>query len=224
MNTNPGFYRFNGEQLSYAASSVYAPNYTLLAEDHEGIEFPIDGWFWFNSLSEAEAYFGINGATNVKWLEFGAALAVDPAINQFVATIAQAAPVLHLMIGVGLGQAAQGDVRTFLEAWKMGLSSNIISADLQQHLIAIASGYDLPQKFIDGLSAPDSANASASGRPENPQRFDRWTDSDGNEWVYDQPRTANGTYAQDNPETEVIESALKWVPATQNLLLPSVES
>jgi hypothetical protein len=62
--------------------------------------------------------------------------------------------VLHLMIGVGLGQAAQGDVRTFLEAWGLGLAAEMIPADLQQHLISMASGYDLPQRFIDGLNAP----------------------------------------------------------------------
>ena len=151
MTMNPGFYKFTGDFLSYASTGIYAPNYTLLAEDHATITYPVNGWFWFNSQSEAESYFGINGATAGKWLEFGAALAADPAINQFVATIAQAAPVLHLMIGVGLGQAAQGDVRTFLEAWGLGLAAEMIPADLQQHLITMASGYDLPQRFIDGL-------------------------------------------------------------------------
>jgi hypothetical protein len=151
MTINPGFYRFDNELLSYAATSVYAPNYTLLAENHVTIAFPVNGWFWFNSQSEAESYFGINGTTAARWLEFGAVLAADPAINQFVAAIAQAAPVLHLMIGVGLGQAAQGDVRTFLEAWELGLAAEMIPADLRQYLISMASGYDLPQRFIDGL-------------------------------------------------------------------------
>jgi hypothetical protein len=152
--TTSGFYKFTGDLLSYASTGIYAPNYTLLAEDYATITYPVNGWFWFNSQSEAESYFGINGATAGKWLEFGAALAADPAINQFVATIAQAAPVLHLMIGVGLGQAAKGDVRTFLEAWGLGLAAEMIPADLQQHLVAMASGYDLPQRFIDGLNPP----------------------------------------------------------------------
>jgi hypothetical protein len=30
----------------------------------------------------------------------------------------------------------------------------MIPADLQQHLVAMASGYDLPQRFIDGLNPP----------------------------------------------------------------------
>ena len=33
----------------------------------------------------------------------------------------------------------------------------MIPADLQQYLISMASGYDLPQRFIDGL------------QPQNPQ-------------------------------------------------------
>jgi hypothetical protein len=151
MTMNPGFYKFDGELLSYAATSVYAPNYTLLAENHVTIAFPINGWFWFNSQSEAESYFGINGTTAGRWLEFGAALAADATINQFVAAIAQSAPVLHLMIGVGLGQASQGDARTFLEAWGLGMSAQMIPVNLQQYLISMASGYDLPQRFIDGL-------------------------------------------------------------------------
>lgn len=152
-STDSGFYKFTGDFLSYASSGIFAPNYTLLAEDHATIAYPVSGWFWFNSQADAESYFGINGATAGKWLEFGAALAADPSVNQFVAAIAATAPVLHLMIGVGLGQAAQGDVRTFLEAWKLGLATERIPADLQQHLIDMASSYDLPQRFIDGLSS-----------------------------------------------------------------------
>jgi hypothetical protein len=154
---NPGFYKFTGDFLSYASTGIYAPNFTLRAEDRSSATYPVDGWFWFDSKAEAEAYFGINGAAAGRWLEFGAALAADAAINQFVAAVAQSAPVLHLMIGVGLGQASQGDARTFLEAWGLGMAAQMIPANLQAYLITLASGYDLPQQFIDGL------------QPQNPQ-------------------------------------------------------
>lgn len=49
--------------------------------------------------------------------------------------------------------------------------------------------------------------------PDAPERFDTFTAPDGSEWVYDQPRAEDGTYATDDPATEVVESALQWLPA-----------
>jgi hypothetical protein len=150
MTMNPGFYKFDGERLSYASTSVYAPNYTLLADDRDSVTFPFNGWMWFDTLSEAEVYFGINGNSG-DWIEFGTALAFNEAFNDFIREAAQTAPILERMITVGLGQAAQGDFRTFLRAWSLGVSAEIIPPDLQQHLIGLASQYQLPPRFIDGL-------------------------------------------------------------------------
>ena len=105
--------------------------------------------------------------------------------------ISQPALVMYPIIGLGLGLAAE-----------------IIPADLRQHLISMTSGYDLPQHFINGLTVEEASIE----RPENPQRFDRWTDPDGVTWVWDQPRAADGTYGQDDPATEPVESALQWLP------------
>jgi hypothetical protein len=160
MTINPGFYKFDNELLSYAATSVYAPNYTLLAENHVTIAFPINGWFWFNSQSEAESYFGINGTTAARWLEFGAALAQDPAMNMFFRELDEQATILYGMLTVGMGQASEGKPRTFLAAWSLAMARGLIPADLQQHLISMASGYDLPQRFIDGLQ-PQSPQPDA---------------------------------------------------------------
>lgn len=151
--TTAGFYKFTDELLRYAPSGVYAPNYTLLAEDRATVTFPVDGWLWFNSQAEAESYYGINGAFAGNWLGFGAALAADVSVNQFVASLSQNMPVLHLMIGIGLGQASQGDARTFLEAWSLGVRAGAISSEMQQHVIELAAGYQLPQGFLDGLQS-----------------------------------------------------------------------
>lgn len=48
--------------------------------------------------------------------------------------------------------------------------------------------------------------------PPNPVRFERFTGLDGSEWIYDQPRNADGTYMSDDPETEVVESVMGWFP------------
>lgn len=52
--------------------------------------------------------------------------------------------------------------------------------------------------------------------PPSPQRFDVFTAPDGSQWIYDQPRAADGTYLADDPETEEVESALQWIPAPQD--------
>lgn len=89
-----------------------------------------------------------------RWVEFGAALVADPDINQFIGGIAQAAPVLHLMLGVGLGQAAQGDSRTFLTAWAGTLAAELVPNELVEHLQRAAAGFDLPADFIAELQGP----------------------------------------------------------------------
>lgn len=59
---------------------------------------------------------------------------------------------------------------------------------------------------------PPAAPAAAPAWPESPQRFDRWTDEAGNNWIFDQPRNEDGTYATDDPVTEPSESDLRWLP------------
>jgi hypothetical protein len=88
-----------------------------------------------------------------RWVQFGVALGTAPAVNVFVATLAQAAPVLHLMIGVGLGQAAQGDPQTFLGGWAQCRTAGLVSAELLAGVVVMAAAYDLPSEFIAALSA-----------------------------------------------------------------------
>jgi hypothetical protein len=86
-----------------------------------------------------------------RWVEFGGALGQDQSVNQFVGTISQVAPVLHLMVGVGLGQAAQGDSKTFLAAWGLGLTAGLVTVELAAHVSALATTYDLPAEFVAAL-------------------------------------------------------------------------
>jgi hypothetical protein len=86
-----------------------------------------------------------------QWVAFGAALGQDQSVNAFVGTIAQAAPVLHLMVGVGLGQAAQGDAKTFLAAWGLGLAAGLVTAELATRVQTLAASYDLPAEFVAAL-------------------------------------------------------------------------
>lgn len=87
-----------------------------------------------------------------RWQEFGAALAADAGVNQMIGATAANAPVLHLMLGVGLGQAAQGDARTFSTAWTQATAAGLVNPDLAAHVQTLAGQFDLPSEFVAGLN------------------------------------------------------------------------
>lgn len=88
------------------------------------------------------------------WMEFGTALMVDPAVNQMLGSVVQAAPGLYGGLIIGLQQAADGDHRAFLAAWaacrQMALIDNPLAAAVQ----AMAVDHDLPADFIAALLPP----------------------------------------------------------------------
>lgn len=96
-----------------------------------------------------------------RWIQFGTALVADGAVNQFIGGLAQAMPVLHLMLGVGLGQAAKGDPATFLAGWTGARAAGAVAPALLAHLTAMAAAYDLPAEFIAGLQ--EDAEATPPG-------------------------------------------------------------
>lgn len=53
-----GFYKKHQDgdeqpQLFYGPNAVHAPNYTLTRENKDNLQFPVDGWYWFESEEEA---------------------------------------------------------------------------------------------------------------------------------------------------------------------------
>lgn len=55
-----GFYKYESENLLYGPNFVYNENYTLLREEAQTIDFPIDGWHWFDSIEDACGFFNIS--------------------------------------------------------------------------------------------------------------------------------------------------------------------
>jgi hypothetical protein len=86
-----------------------------------------------------------------QWIAFGAALGGDESVNEFYGGLIQRAPVLYMMVGGGLLQAAQGDPRTFLTAWGMGLQAGLVTPELAAHVQAMAGPFDLPVDFVEAL-------------------------------------------------------------------------
>ena len=49
------FYKKQDQELQCAPNFVYAPNYTLKAEEKDNHTYPVDGWYWFDTLELAMA-------------------------------------------------------------------------------------------------------------------------------------------------------------------------
>lgn len=54
-----GFYKIEDKNLLFAPNFVFAPGFTLIGEEKDIYEFPVDGWYWFDSLNDANGFFGL---------------------------------------------------------------------------------------------------------------------------------------------------------------------
>ena len=54
-----GFYKLDGTLL-YAQQWVRNANYELNAELKDTYTYPIEGWYWFDTLDEACSFFNLN--------------------------------------------------------------------------------------------------------------------------------------------------------------------
>ena len=54
-----GFYKYEEPSLHHGPNYVLAPEYELLKETKDDHTYPIDGWYWFDTIEEARAFFGI---------------------------------------------------------------------------------------------------------------------------------------------------------------------
>jgi hypothetical protein len=55
-----GFYKtYRDNKLKFAPNAVRAPTYDLFREDKETYTYPVDGWYWFDTIEDAKTFFGI---------------------------------------------------------------------------------------------------------------------------------------------------------------------
>jgi len=54
-----GFYKLNEGNLLFA-TTVSSMGYTLLLEEKDSYDLPIDGWYYFKNETNARNYFRIN--------------------------------------------------------------------------------------------------------------------------------------------------------------------
>lgn len=53
------FFKLDDEILLEAPTTVMGPDYDLYAESHTEYEYPIEGWYWFDTELEARIFFGL---------------------------------------------------------------------------------------------------------------------------------------------------------------------
>jgi hypothetical protein len=65
MENTSGFYKLDGELL-YGPNFVFGPydSYELRKETYTKNQYPIDGWYWFDSEEEAKLFFNLPLNTN----------------------------------------------------------------------------------------------------------------------------------------------------------------
>jgi hypothetical protein len=59
MIYSSGFYKLDGELL-YGPNFVLNANYELRKETKDDHSYPIDGWYWFDTLQEACAFHALD--------------------------------------------------------------------------------------------------------------------------------------------------------------------
>lgn len=58
MSETAGFYKLDGVLL-HGPNYVLNANYELRKETYDQHQYPVDGWYWFDTAQEAHAFFGL---------------------------------------------------------------------------------------------------------------------------------------------------------------------
>lgn len=61
MNYSDGFYKLDTDgSLRYAKNASYSSTINIFREEKDNYEYPIDGWYWFDTLEDAVLFFNLN--------------------------------------------------------------------------------------------------------------------------------------------------------------------
>jgi hypothetical protein len=105
------------------------------------------------ALSEAEAADYYRATHPPRWLEFGAVVMGLPEIKAVLnGSFAVGETPLALGLAVGLGKAADGNSRTFINTWHQASAAGLIPPELIASMQMLATAHELPAEFIAGLA------------------------------------------------------------------------
>lgn len=160
MTTTAGFYRFLDGELRCAQTAVHLPNAEpLLAAEKDSYDYPYHGWSWFDSITAAETYYEINGATNTDWLGFRHAILSE---NGYVAAMALALNSENnsARLAVTFSHSRlnrfqdKGDFAEYLQGLLLIVSvqPEQSKAPLVEEFLALAVRCNLPEAFVTALN------------------------------------------------------------------------
>lgn len=58
MDTS-GFYKLDSGDILFGPNYVLNQAYSLYRASHDQNTYPVDGWYWFDSIEEAYSFFGL---------------------------------------------------------------------------------------------------------------------------------------------------------------------
>ena len=53
------FYKNDNGNLLIGENFVYSPNFSMTKETKDEFDYPIEGWYWFDTEDEAYIFFGL---------------------------------------------------------------------------------------------------------------------------------------------------------------------
>ena len=53
------FYKYEDGQLLVGENFVAGPTYSLHIDDKDLYQYPVDGWYWFDTEEQARTVFGV---------------------------------------------------------------------------------------------------------------------------------------------------------------------
>ena len=59
MENKSGFYKNDNGNLLFGVNSVISKDYNLQRDKHEEYNYPVDGWYWFETEEEARDFLNL---------------------------------------------------------------------------------------------------------------------------------------------------------------------
>jgi hypothetical protein len=54
------FYKLENNEILLSGNWVEGPYYVLVEQDKDKLEYPVDGWYWFDTNEEAYTFLNYN--------------------------------------------------------------------------------------------------------------------------------------------------------------------
>lgn len=53
------FFKLKNNELLEGPNFVQGPNFVLVKEEKDTYTYPVEGWYWFDTIEEAQAFFNL---------------------------------------------------------------------------------------------------------------------------------------------------------------------